>query len=85
MGLLDRLFGRDAPAEVQGEPVEPGSVRITCTTTFMDGATRYEAGDIRTVPTVRAAYFAKHGWATMHGDASLNVQDGAIGTGDSNG
>lgn len=82
MGFFNKLFGR-TPAP---EPApEPGMVRIACTSTFLHGAARFEAGDLRTVTNDDAAYFCAQGWAHRAGDTGLTVQDGTIPTGDSNG
>lgn len=69
-------------------------MRITCTTAFLDGPDRFEAGDTRTVPDDRGAYFVANGWAAPVGDAphepfagavSLDVHNATHATGDSNG
>ena len=69
-------------------------MRIECLTTFLDGAERFEKGDMRTVDDDRAQRFIAHGWAVVpgeepvkqtQGNAALSVKDSAIGTGDSNG
>ena len=70
-------------------------MRIKCLTTFLDGAERFEKDDIRTVDEARAQRFLAHGWAVENiggvpvepfaGDVALQIQDGAIGLGDSNG
>lgn len=69
-------------------------MRITCTTTFLDGVDRYEAGDVRTVPDDRGAYFVANGWAAPAGEeprepftgaVTLDVQNSTTATGDSNG
>jgi hypothetical protein len=39
-------------------------MKIECTTTFLDGADRFEAGDIRTVDDERGARLVANGWAT---------------------
>lgn len=60
-------------------------MRIECLTTFMDGAERFEAGDVRTVDDSRASAFVAHGWAKPEGgsatpattdETTLAVQDG---------
>lgn len=60
-------------------------MRIKCLTTFMDGADRFEAGDVRTVDDGRASVFVALGWAkpeggtanpTANGGTTLAVQDG---------
>lgn len=69
-------------------------MRIECKTTFLDGIDRFEAGDIRTVDDARAHRFIAHGWAAEFGQpawpmsdaaAELQIQNSAIGLGDSNG
>lgn len=63
-------------------------MKITCTTTFLDGPDRFEKGDQRTVDDERGAYFIKHGWAHVagsapgeaaSGDVTLDVQNAVIG------
>jgi hypothetical protein len=44
-------------------------VRIHCTTTFLDGVTRFEKDDICTVSDEDGARFVENGWATAHGEA----------------
>lgn len=44
-------------------------MRIHCTTTFLDGVTRFEKDDICTVSDEDGARFVENGWATAHGDA----------------
>lgn len=46
-------------------------MRIECTTTFLHGRDRYEAGDVRTVPDAQGALFVGLGWAK---DVSGEVQ-----------
>lgn len=53
-------------------------MRIQCLTTFLDGADRFEQGDVRTVPDERGAYFVAQGWAS---DLSGEVVTGPITTG----
>lgn len=69
-------------------------MKIECTTTFLDGTSRYEAGDIRTVPDEMAHKFIALGWATQAGqpatepatgDASLDIHNSAIGHGANHG
>lgn len=87
MGLFDRFFGKSAPAAqaAQAAP-EPGTVRIICATTFLHGAERFEAGDVRTLPTEQALYFVANGWARVEQmTTGLDVQDGVIASGDNNG
>lgn len=45
-------------------------MRIHCTTTFLDGRDRFEAGDTRTVADDDAARFIAAGWATAEGAAA---------------
>jgi len=68
-------------------------MRIECTTTFLDGTSRYEAGDIRTVPDALGHKFIGLGWAAVvgqpatapaGGDVTLDINDAAIGMKDSN-
>lgn len=63
-------------------------MRIICTTTFLDGRDRFEAGDTRTVDDERGSYFVANGWATADGqaagnaaqaDASLAIANSTIG------
>jgi hypothetical protein len=57
-------------------------MRIECTTTFLHGSDRFEAGDIRTVPDELGAYFVTQGWAKgdgavpAPGDVTLDIQNG---------
>ena len=64
-------------------------MRIECITTFLHGADRFEAGDMRTVPDDLGAYFVAQGWAKggepVIGDVVLDVQDGIHDVKDSNG
>lgn len=70
-------------------------MKIEVTTTFLDGADRFEAGDQRTVPDERGAVFVKNGWAKdLAGNFALGQSDGAVdlsihnaasASGDSNG
>lgn len=59
-------------------------MKITCTTTFLDGPERFEAGDVRQVDDERGARFVAAGWATAEGaetaataagDVALDVQN----------
>ena len=50
-------------------------MRIHCTTTFLHGRDRFEAGDVRTVSDDDARYFIGNGWATEVGDAAAPVAD----------
>lgn len=63
-------------------------MKITCTTTFLDGPERFEAGDTRTVSDERGAYFIKNGWAhaagsepaaAASGDVTLAVHNATLG------
>lgn len=46
-------------------------MRIHCTTTFLHGRDRFEAGDVRTVSDEDARYFIGNGWATeVDGEAA---------------
>ena len=69
-------------------------MRIECKTTFLDGAERFEVGDIRTVDDARGHRFMAHGWAAEIGQpaaqlssepATLDIHNAASGLGDSNG
>jgi hypothetical protein len=66
-------------------------MRIECTTTFLHGTDRFEAGDVRTVSDELGAYFVAQGWAkgdvavAAPAEVSLDVQNSTIGVGDSNG
>ncbi len=69
-------------------------MKITCTTTFLDGGDRFEVGDVRTVDDTRGAYFVKQAWAHASGDeaavphagdVTLTVQNATIGQEVSNG
>lgn len=42
-------------------------MKIVCITTFLDGSSRFEAGDVRTVDDERAARFIAAGWAHSDG------------------
>jgi hypothetical protein len=65
-------------------------MKIECSTTFLDGAERFEAGDIRTVDDERGAYFVGNGWAKdvtgavatgaeTSGEITLEVQGAVMG------
>lgn len=62
-------------------------MKITCLTTFLDGAERFEKDDVRTVEDERGAYFVDQGWASADGVTGevvnqaidLAVQDGVMG------
>ena len=65
-------------------------MRIECKTTFLDGAERFEAGDIRTVDDARGHRFLAHGWAAevgqqaapqSAGPVSLDIHNAAHGHG----
>ena len=45
-------------------------MRIMCTTTFLDGVTRFEKDDICTVSDEDGARFVENGWATAEGGAA---------------
>lgn len=54
-------------------------MKIEVTTTFLDGADRFEAGDQRTVPDERGAVFVKNGWAKdLAGNVASGQADGAV-------
>lgn len=42
-------------------------MRIECTTTFLHGRERFEAGDTFTIGDEAGAYFVKNGWAKQVG------------------
>jgi len=42
-------------------------MRITCTTTFLHGRDRFEAGDVRAVSDEDGRYFIANGWASEPG------------------
>lgn len=59
-------------------------MRIHCTTTFLHGRDRFEAGDTRTVSDEDASYFIGNGWATeicgeaaapAAGDVTLDIKN----------
>ncbi len=63
---------------------------IQCTTTFLDGRERFEAGETRVVDAERAERFIAAGWATAAGapdatasspqqPASLEIHNSVIG------
>ena len=57
-------------------------MRIHCTTTFLDGRTRFEKDDICTVPDEDGARFIENGWAVAHGEepaAPGNAPDATLG------
>lgn len=69
-------------------------MKIKCLTTFLDGADRFEEGDIRTVSDEKGSYFVSLGWALSDtgevnapfvGELNLDVQKSVLGSGDSNG
>lgn len=53
-------------------------MKIECTTTFLDGADRFEAGDIRTVDDERGARLVANGWAA---DLAVRVATSAVADG----
>lgn len=50
-------------------------MRIHCTTTFLHGRDRFEAGDVRTVSDDDARYFIGNGWATEVGGEAAPAAD----------
>lgn len=50
-------------------------MRITCTTTFLHGRDRFEAGDVRTVSDDDARYFIGNGWAAEVGAEAAPAAD----------
>ncbi len=69
-------------------------MKIECLSTFLDGAQRFEAGDIRTVPDALAHKFVALGWAKEAGkpaaaepavgEVSLDIHNAASGLKDTN-
>ena len=70
-------------------------MKIEALTTFIDGADRFEQGDVRTVSDERGAYFVGNGWAKdmsgevatgeAGGNADLAINSTTHAAGDSNG
>lgn len=65
-------------------------MRIECKTTFLDGAERFEVGDIRTVDDARGHRFLALGWAAEAGkpaapqptgQVSLDINNAVMGQG----
>ena len=54
-------------------------MKIHCLTTFLEGADRFEAGDVRTVPDDVGARLVANGWAD---DVSGEVATGAAAVGE---
>lgn len=63
-------------------------MKIVCTTTFLDGRDRFEAGEVRVVDDSAGARFVANGWArepgadavtASTGDTTLDVQRAVIG------
>jgi hypothetical protein len=64
-------------------------MRIECTTAFLDGRERFEAGDIFTVDDTRGAYFVQNKWAkevgaadplpSTAGETDLVIQNATMG------
>lgn len=63
-------------------------MKIICTTTFLDGRDRFEAGEVRVVDDAAGARFIAAGWArepgaeavaAAMGDTTLDVQKAVIG------
>jgi hypothetical protein len=68
-------------------------MKINCTSTFIDGTTRYETGDVRTVSDADGARFCAFGWATditgaapsgepAPGSADLAINNSVLGVSD---
>lgn len=66
-------------------------MKIECTTTFLDAATRFESGDVRTVPDEDGARFCAAGWAreitgqvaageATTGEVSLVIENSTLGS-----
>lgn len=53
-------------------------MKITCTTTFLDGPERFESGDVRQVDDERGARFVAAGWATAEGTESAAAAAGDV-------
>lgn len=72
-------------------------MKILCLTTFLDGRDRFEKEDTRTVSAEDGVRFIGHGWAVeadadaaapvaaATGETTLDIQNGVIAAGDSNG
>ncbi len=62
-------------------------MKIKALTTFLDGRDRFEKGDIRTVDDEAGARFVANGWVANMGcnSTDLDIQNGQLGMGDSNG
>jgi hypothetical protein len=50
-------------------------MRISCTTTYLHGRDRFEAGDVRTVSDDDARYFIGNGWAAEVGGEAAAATD----------
>jgi len=67
-------------------------MKIECLTTFLDGADRFEIGDLRTVEDARGARLCANGWArdlsgstatgAASGDADLVIHNSTLNAGD---
>lgn len=53
-------------------------MKIICDTTFLDGSTRFEAGDVRTVDDSRGAYFVANKWAHEVGHDVAALKSGTV-------
>lgn len=71
-------------------------MKIKVTQTFLEGSDRFEKDDERTVPDKLGAYFVAKGWATdvagrvatgvsAEQQATLNIDNSNLSSGDSNG
>lgn len=49
-------------------------MRIHCTTTFLDGVTRFEKDDVVTVPDADGQRFVDNGWAVREGGGDAPAQ-----------
>lgn len=77
------------PRLARGFSISEAGMRIECTTTFLHGRERFEAGDIFTIGDEAAAYFIKSGWAKQvgaeqpasahQGPVDLQINSGAHG------
>lgn len=70
-------------------------MKIECTVTFLDGAIRYETGDVRTVSDKDGSRFCAAGWAKdisgavatpapITGNADLAIHNSTLGVSDTN-
>jgi hypothetical protein len=50
-------------------------MKIHCTTTFLDGRDRFEAGETRVVDAERAKRFIAAGWASAEGEPATDLPE----------